>query len=78
MLSSKPAPSKLEKAVVVPQDKALISPIRSAFYGDMGSFNKNCLPFPNALTPDSKDTLTVIILLHFYYDSMVRRSTAQD
>lgn len=59
LLATKPPANKLDKAVAVPVDKARISPIRSAFYGDLASFNSNCLPFPNALTPDAKDTLTV-------------------
>ena len=43
----------------MPADKSRISPIRSAFFGELASFNKNCVPFPVALTADGKETLAV-------------------
>jgi acyl-CoA dehydrogenase family protein 9 len=54
-------PNKLDKAIIVPVDKSVMSPIRAAFHGDLASFNKNCVPFPVALSPEAKDTLSQVL-----------------
>jgi hypothetical protein len=57
----KAATNKLDKEVIVPADKSALSPVRAAFYGDLASFNKNCVPFPDALSSEAKDTLRQVI-----------------
>ena len=49
------------REVVVPADKTKISPVRGLFFGDLSSFQRNCLPYPQALSPEQKDTLRTMV-----------------
>lgn len=50
-----------ERKVHVPVDKSAISPIRGLFFGDVASFEKNCTPYPNAMSKEETETLSQMV-----------------